>query len=119
MAAGNHHRSIVWQVKFTCLYEFCGLGLGVVNALKFTFFLPLSLSFCRFMLLNYDKLESLKLVQIAEDYSHCEFLIRLPGYCPSMHFLFHNSKTVPSITILSFPIVYLLYRFLISFSQHV
>ncbi|KAK9983931.1 hypothetical protein SO802_033456 [Lithocarpus litseifolius] len=32
MAAGNHHRSIVWQ--------------------------------------------------IAEDYSHCEFLIRLPGYCP-------------------------------------
>lgn len=32
MAAGNHHRSIIWQ--------------------------------------------------IAEDYSHCEFLIRLPGYCP-------------------------------------
>lgn len=32
MVAGNHHRSIVWQ--------------------------------------------------IAEDYSHCEFLIRLPGYCP-------------------------------------
>ncbi|KAJ6819094.1 L-arabinokinase isoform X1 [Iris pallida] len=32
MAAGNHHRSIVWQ--------------------------------------------------IAEDYSHCEFLLRLPGYCP-------------------------------------
>ncbi|KAB5513691.1 hypothetical protein DKX38_027597 [Salix brachista] len=32
MAAGNHHRSIVWQ--------------------------------------------------IAEDYSHCEFLIRLPGFCP-------------------------------------
>ncbi|OWM89937.1 hypothetical protein CDL15_Pgr012574 [Punica granatum] len=32
MAAGNHHRKIVWQ--------------------------------------------------IAEDYSHCEFLIRLPGYCP-------------------------------------
>ncbi|KAF5456554.1 hypothetical protein F2P56_026024 [Juglans regia] len=32
MAAGNHHRSIVWE--------------------------------------------------IAEDYSHCEFLIRLPGYCP-------------------------------------
>ncbi|XP_076916681.1 L-arabinokinase-like [Bidens hawaiensis] len=32
MAAGYHHRSIVWQ--------------------------------------------------IAEDYSHCEFLIRLPGYCP-------------------------------------
>lgn len=26
----------------------------------------------------------LKLLQIAEDYSHCEFLIRLPGFCPSM-----------------------------------
>ncbi|KAK6131981.1 hypothetical protein DH2020_034273 [Rehmannia glutinosa] len=35
MAAGHHHRSIVWQVT-----------------------------------------------AIAEDYSHCEFLIRLPGYCP-------------------------------------
>lgn len=23
-------------------------------------------------------------MQIAEDYSHCEFLIRLPGYCPSI-----------------------------------
>lgn len=27
---------------------------------------------------------SWQLIQIAEDYSHCEFLIRLPGYCPSM-----------------------------------
>lgn len=26
------------------------------------------------------------MMQIAEDYSHCEFLIRLPGYCPSTHF---------------------------------
>ena len=24
--------------------------------------------------------------QIAEDYSHCEFLLRLPGYCPSKLF---------------------------------
>jgi hypothetical protein len=23
-------------------------------------------------------------LQIAEDYSHCEILLRLPGYCPSM-----------------------------------
>lgn len=23
-------------------------------------------------------------MQIAEDYSHCQFLIRLPGYCPSI-----------------------------------
>ncbi|KAJ6354885.1 hypothetical protein OIU77_005477 [Salix suchowensis] len=36
MAAGNHHRSTVWQ--------------------------------------------------IAEDYSHCEFLIRLPGFCPRTFF---------------------------------
>lgn len=28
-------------------------------------------------------------MQIAEDYSHCEFLIRLPGYCPStlLHYI--------------------------------
>lgn len=30
------------------------------------------------------KYQYFTLMQIAEDYSHCEFLIRLPGYCPSM-----------------------------------
>ncbi|XVF34169.1 hypothetical protein REPUB_Repub18cG0035300 [Reevesia pubescens] len=45
MAAGYHHRSIVWQ--------------------------------------------------IAEDYSHCEFLIRLPGYCPMP--AFHDVIDVPLV----------------------
>ncbi|KAJ6373385.1 hypothetical protein OIU76_027678, partial [Salix suchowensis] len=52
MAAGNHHRSIVWQ--------------------------------------------------IAEDYSHCEFLIRLPGFCPSM--LVHTQpQDEPPVFPFSFP----------------
>ncbi|CAA7062623.1 unnamed protein product [Microthlaspi erraticum] len=45
MAAGHHHRSIVWQ--------------------------------------------------IAEDYSHCEFLIRLPGYCPMP--AFHDVIDIPLV----------------------
>ncbi|KAL1205524.1 L-arabinokinase [Cardamine amara subsp. amara] len=45
MAAGHHHRSIVWQ--------------------------------------------------IAEDYSHCEFLIRLPGYCPMP--AFHDVVDIPLV----------------------
>lgn len=36
--------------------------------------------FSFFYLANYY----LVFLQIAEDYSHCEFLLRLPGYCPSM-----------------------------------
>lgn len=31
----------------------------------------------------YSILTRAPMIQIAEDYSHCEFLIRLPGYCPS------------------------------------
>uniref|UniRef100_A0A2P2MS76 Uncharacterized protein n=1 Tax=Rhizophora mucronata TaxID=61149 RepID=A0A2P2MS76_RHIMU len=33
--------------------------------------------------------------QIAEDYSHCEFLIRLPGYCPMP--VFHDVVDVPLV----------------------
>lgn len=35
--------------------------------------------------------------QIAEDYAHCEFLIRLPGYCPSMWILLLNNCLTLSI----------------------
>ncbi|KAG6391367.1 hypothetical protein SASPL_149121 [Salvia splendens] len=46
MAAGHHHRTIVWQhTGWSCPCPELGST-------------------------------------IAEDYSHCEFLIRLPGYCP-------------------------------------
>ncbi|PIN05397.1 Galactokinase [Handroanthus impetiginosus] len=33
--------------------------------------------------------------QIAEDYSHCDFLIRLPGYCPMP--AFHDAVDVPLV----------------------
>lgn len=42
----------------------------------------------------------LKLLQIAEDYSHCEFLIRLPGYCPSMLVLTQPQDESPCVSFL-------------------
>ncbi|RVW17368.1 L-arabinokinase [Vitis vinifera] len=83
MVAGNHHRSIVWQSPISEIpngvlrlnFDGCHLGeMGIGGLLQG--------HRCNDIQAFLKRAKFVLPFKIAEDYSHCEFLIRLPGYCP-------------------------------------
>lgn len=86
MAAGHLHRSTVWQVTF--IFSFTSLYSMPWFTLFFFFCFREALPYLVISVFGNINFRNVfpfyLLMQIAEDYSHCELVLRLPGYCPSM-----------------------------------